>query len=101
MEERRKDERVKANLDAGWEGILGRFEGQVGDISRSGCFVLSSDQVQPGELIRLEIKLPGEGEIYLWAEVMYQITEIGFALRFTSTDEGDALEHLLDYLSRR
>ncbi|MDQ3755197.1 MAG: PilZ domain-containing protein [Acidobacteriota bacterium] len=103
MDERRQTKRSKISLDASWEGILGRFEGSIADISRDGCFLLTSDRVQPGELIRLEIKLPGAGELYLWAEVVYQVREIGFALRFTSTEtgEGDTLERLLNYMSRK
>lgn len=103
MSERRRDNREKADLEAGWEGVRGRYEGTIADISRSGCFLLTSDWVQPGELIRLEIKLPDAGEILLWAEVMYQIKEIGFALRFTGaeTDEEAALERLLNYLSSK
>lgn len=99
MEDRRKVGRTKLNLEARWEGVLGRFEGIIVDSSRNGCFLLTSDKVQPSELIRLEIRLPDDGQIYLWAEVVYQISEMGFALRFTGSgaEEEAALEELLSH----
>jgi hypothetical protein len=57
--------------------------------------------VTPKELIRVEIQLPTERWIYLWAEVVYQLSEIGFALRFTGSTETEQtmLNLLLDMLA--
>lgn len=99
MRERRKAERFRVSLDARWEGILTRHEGTVVDISRVGCFMLTKDQVTPGELVRVEIQLPTGRWIYLWAEVVYAIEEMGFALRFTGSTETEEtmLSYLIDY----
>ena len=86
-EDRRKNDRVKVSLQATWEGVLTILKGEVVDLSTTGCFILTNDQVTVGELIRLEIQQPKEGVLYLWAEVVYQMSEIGFGVRFTGADE--------------
>jgi hypothetical protein len=97
--ERRKRERVRADLEAQWEGVLARRDGRVVDISASGCFILTDDEVRAEELIRLEIQLPTGRKIYLWGEVVYKVEEMGFALRFTGSDETELqmLAALIDY----
>ena len=100
FDERRRAERVRTDLAARWEGVLAASRGSVVDISSSGCFVLTNDDVQPKELIRLEIKMPTGRDIYLWGEVVYQIAEMGFALSFTGCDETERrmLAACIDYL---
>ncbi|HKQ51823.1 MAG TPA: PilZ domain-containing protein [Pyrinomonadaceae bacterium] len=88
-DERRKNDRVKVSLQATWEGVLTILKGEVVDLSTTGCFILTNDQVTVGELIRLEIQQPREGVLYLWAEVVYQMSEIGFGVRFTGADEAE------------
>ncbi|HEU4595139.1 MAG TPA: PilZ domain-containing protein [Pyrinomonadaceae bacterium] len=97
--ERREKERVRADLEAHWEGVLARRDGRVVDISASGCFILTDDEVRVEELIRLEIRLPTGRRIYLWGEVVYKVEEMGFALRFTGSDEAELrmLGVLIDY----
>jgi hypothetical protein len=53
--------------------------------------------VTTGELIRIEIESPHGRSVRLWGEVVYQFPEMGFALRFTGSDEDDqiGLEDLL------
>jgi tryptophan 2,3-dioxygenase len=85
--ERRQAPRAKVNLRARWEGDLGQHEAEVTSLSKSGCFVLSGGKVKAKELIRLELMLPNEETIHLWAEVVEEADEIGFALRFTSSEE--------------
>ena len=88
-DERRNTERVRVDLEVRWEGILTILKGQIVDLSTTGCFILTDDKVSVGELIRLEIQQPKEGAICLWAEVIYQMTEIGFGVRFTGADESE------------
>lgn len=97
--ERRQGERVRTKLEAQWEGVLARRAGTVVDISSTGCFVLAAAEVLPEELIRLEIHLPTGRWMYLWGEVVYKIEEMGFALRFTGSDETELqmLGMLIDY----
>lgn len=100
IEERRAHERVKANLPARWEGVLTGREGTVTDLSIAGCFVVTSADVEPKELIRLELTLETGRRLYLWGEVIYRMDEIGFALRFTGTEETEQrmLEALIEFV---
>jgi hypothetical protein len=77
------------NLSARWEGDLGQQEANVTSLSNLGCFVLSGGKVNPKELVRLEIMFPDDEPIYLWAEVVEEADEIGFAMQFTSVEVAD------------
>jgi PilZ domain len=101
--DRRRAERIPTNLDARWEGVLSRQEGTIVDLSATGCFLLTADEVQRGELIRLEIRAPEGPWLYLWGEVVYQVNEMGFALQFTgmTDNERNSLRELLDYIKAR
>jgi hypothetical protein len=92
--ERRRAERVKANIKARWEGVLGQDEGTIVDLSINGCFILTAHLVQTGELIKLEMENSPEMEnsLALWGEVIYQIEEMGFALRFNAVMGEEALQ---------
>lgn len=87
--ERRRAPRAKVNLAAHWEGELGQQKANVTSLSKLGCFVLSGGNVAAKELIRLEIMFPGDAPIALWAEVVEEAAEIGFAVRFNSLDKAD------------
>ena len=86
--ERRKNERVKVNIKARWEGVLEQKEGTIVDLSIGGCFILTAHLVETGELIRLEM----ENSLVIWGEVIYQIEEMGFALKFTAVVDEQALQ---------
>ena len=103
MEDRRITGRVKVSLKVTWEGFLAILQGEIVDLSTTGCFVLSDDKVRPGELIRLEIRLPKGAALYLWGEVVYQMTEIGFGVRFTGAEDAEMqrLRWLVKALLRR
>ena len=103
IQERRASERVRANLPAYWEGVLVSREGMVSDLSTTGCFVVTKAEVQPKELIRLEIEMETGRRLYLWGEVVYHMDEIGFALRFTGTEEPEQnmLEALIEFVRSR
>ena len=87
--DRRNAQRVAVNLPTTWEGVLDRQEAEITSISPNGCFVLSGGHVEPGELVRLEIQLPEGNSISVWAEVVDQAYEIGFAARFMPGDDED------------
>ena len=87
--ERRSAPRARVNLPARWEGVLSRENATVTDISRSGCFVLSGGKVEKKELVWLEIQLPDADAVHVWAEVVDQASEIGFAVRFNSSSSED------------
>ena len=102
MQERRAAERLRIDLNARWEALRSQGRGAVCDLSSLGCFVLTSAEVKPGELIRLEISFP-LGIASLWGQVVYTVAEIGFALRFAFADETDrnSLSPLLESVNRR
>ena len=89
VKERRKEPRLEVTLPVRWEGVIEQRNTTISDLSTDGCFVLSGGEVALKELLRLEIFLPDEEPIYLWAEVVDTAEEIGFALRFTSVDSDD------------
>jgi len=89
MIDRRKAPRVRVNLPARWEGVLSRETATVTDLSRTGCFVLSGGQVDVKELVWLEINLTETQTVNMWAEVVDQASEIGFALKFNSISPDD------------
>lgn len=87
--DRRSAPRARVNLPARWEGVLARENATVTDISRNGCFVLTGGRVEVKELVWLEIQLADRDPVHLWAEVVNEATEIGFALRFNSASKED------------
>jgi PilZ domain-containing protein len=87
--ERRRAPRIRVNLRARWEGNLGQQEASVTSLSTNGCFVLSGGKVEPKELVRLEIMFPDDAPMYMWAEVVEEADEIGFAMQFTLVEDAD------------
>src|SRR5206468_1496779 len=85
---------LNVNLPARWEGVLFHREAAVTSLSRTGCFVLTAGKVQENELIWLEISLPHQEPVYLWAEVVDQAYEIGFAVMFNSSSGKDEVQRL-------
>ena len=85
--ERRRHERINIYLKARWEGLLGRYEGTLSDISAGGCFILSESPTALKELIRLEIELHTGEWIKVWGEVTNQFAGVGFGVRYTELDE--------------
>jgi len=75
-----------------------RENATVTDLSRNGCFVLTGGNVEPKELVSLELHLTETQSVRFWAEVVYEASEIGFALKFNSSSPEDeaALVKYLD-----
>jgi hypothetical protein len=88
MQERRAAERLHLDISCAWEALRTQGRGAVCDISSLGCFVLTGAEVETGELIRLEVHFPQE-TITLWGQIVYSISEMGFALRFVFGTTGD------------
>ncbi len=87
--ERRSAPRIKVNIPVRWEGVLTQLAATITSLSETGCFVLSGGKVEPKELIRLEIELPDQEAVCFWSEVVDEANEIGFAVRFTSSEDDD------------
>ena len=86
-EERRTQERVKIVLEARWEGLAGRHEARISDLSSGGCFIESIGQVQLHERVRFEIQLPWGRWLPLQGEVAYCQEHFGFAIRLSELSE--------------
>ena len=88
MQERRTAERFRTNLNARWESLRRQGRGSVCDFSATGCFVLTGGEVAPGELIKLEL-VSGDKVTLVWGHVVYEIAEMGFAIRFAVAHEAE------------
>ena len=88
--ERRRHERINIYLKARWEGLFGRHEGTLSDISAGGCFIISESATTLRDLVRLEIELHTGEWVKVWGEVTNQFEGVGFGVRYTEVDEEDA-----------
>ena len=88
MQERRTAPRLRTNLNVRWETLHTGGRGTVCDLSNTGCFILTGGEVASPELVRMNIILPSEMAT-LWGNVVYAISEMGFAVRFVFGSEAD------------
>lgn len=97
--ERREDTRVCLELEVRWEGRAGKYLALTGDIARGGCFIASTQMVPVGDRFIFELKTPTGRWMRLFGEVIYQLPDIGFGVRFKLLTEMDreSLVLLLDY----
>lgn len=98
--ERRDGKRHSVNIEIEWEGLIGRKSGIISDLSREGCFVLCSGDVEDGESIKIFLPLGDGMKVQFWSEVVNHVFEIGFAVRFVEMSEAqnDFLDKFLDTL---
>jgi hypothetical protein len=101
--ERRRAERVRADLPVRWEGFLEKSQGTISDLSANGCFILTGGAVEPDELVSVEMDVPALLRMQLWGIVVYSSQPVGFAIRFKelSATEQTLLSRVLDYLRAR
>ena len=100
--ERRETERYSVNIDIEWEGLVGRKKGTISDISREGCFVLSSGEVEDSENVKIFLPLTDGMKVQFWGQVINHVFEIGFAVRFIelSPAQIDFLEKFVSSLRK-
>jgi hypothetical protein len=101
--ERRRAERVRADMPVRWEGFLEKNRGTISDISVNGCFILTGGAVKPDELVSMEMDVPSLLRMQLWGIVVYISEPVGFAIRFNElgAHEQAMLSHLLNHLRER
>jgi hypothetical protein len=92
--ERRRHERLSVYLRVKWEGLLGRYEGMLSDISAGGCFILTDEKVLVRELLRLEIQLHTGEWVRVWGEVSNSFPPVGFGVMYTEVDDEDGEQRL-------
>jgi len=86
-DERRSQERVRLILDARWDGLSGRYEARLTDLSSSGCYIETIARVALHEHLQFEIKLPWGRWLPLQGEVVYCQPDFGFAVRLLELSE--------------
>lgn len=98
--DRRIEPRFSVNISVEWETAAGRKKGTVNDISREGCFVLCSGEVEDGERVLLFFPLSDGMKVQFTSEVVNHTFEIGFGVRFSelSAAQKDFLSKLIDSL---
>ena len=90
-EDKRHNARVNLRLPVRWDGISGRQETRIDDISLSGCFVNTGGRVEIAEEVDIEIELPNGDWLPLTGIVASFQPGIGFGLQFNSlSDEENA-----------
>jgi hypothetical protein len=94
---RRSTERVSTNLPARWDGLSGRNEARIEDLSIAGCFVNTQGRVDVGEIVGVEIRRPSGEWLQLRGEVASFIAGTGFGVLFSflTDDEEQALRELI------
>jgi hypothetical protein len=92
--ERRRHERLTVYLRVKWEGVVGRYEGMLSDISAGGCFILTDEKVVVRELLRLEIQLHTGEWVKVWGEVSNSFPPVGFGVMYTEVDDEDGEQRL-------
>lgn len=81
-DDRRDKERFTVEINIEWEGLVGRRDGTINDISFGGCFVMCSAEVEDGETVKIFMPLADGMRVQFWGEVVNHIFEIGFGMRF-------------------
>ena len=97
-EERREDPRRAVSVEAWWQGLSGRHEARVSDLSLGGCFIDTLGRAEVGEFMLLALKLPAGAWLRLRGQVASVDANTGFSVAFTylTEDEQQALTQLLD-----
>jgi hypothetical protein len=95
--ERREDARSRVSIEAWWEGLSGRHQARVSDLSLGGCFIDSLGKADIGEYILFAVKQPDGKWLQLRGQVASVDQHIGFSLAFTylTEDEQQALAELI------
>ncbi len=82
VSERRIEPRYNINIDIEWESTGGRNKGTINDISREGCFVLCSGEVEDGQKVSILFPLSDGMKVQFIGSVVNHVYEIGFGVKF-------------------
>jgi hypothetical protein len=66
----------------------------VVNLSADGCYVTADEGVAEGELVQVQVELPGGESLPLWGNVVHGAEGKGFAIRFSTFSQGGARERL-------
>ena len=100
---RRRDDRIVVTLGVAWDGVEDEDEARILDISRSGCFIETTEDFFIGETLAFSIEYPLGGWLKLRGEIMRQLPPHGYGLKFTglSDIEQSSLEFLVEYCDKQ
>jgi len=88
----RQHERVPYLTETVLEFASGRREARISDLSEGGCYVECLCPVRPGDVVRLEIGLPGAvAAVPVEGEVTYTFEGMGFGVRFVNLSDDAGL----------
>jgi PilZ domain-containing protein len=98
--DRRQHERFALEQNVSGDGSSGHWEGTMSDISSTGCFILSSGDLEDGDRVRIDIPLIAGGTVSLWGDVVNHVYEIGFGVSFVGLTDAQRsyLERYTDTL---
>ena len=68
---KRRSERIQVQLPVVWVRRGRRDELQTADISHEGMFLKSDEQLDPGQLMHLEVNLPNEKPLLIFATTRF------------------------------
>jgi hypothetical protein len=49
--------------------------------------------------VKLRLDIPGNGDLTIWGNVVFWVTDTGFGVRFSAFSQGGARDKLLDLLN--
>ncbi len=98
-QERREEARVPLELEVRWEGHGASHVARTREIGSRGCFIASREKVGVGNRLIFEVKTPTERWMRLFGEVIYELGEEGFGVRFKflSAEDRATLARLMEY----
>ncbi len=96
-QERRETPRRAVSITAYWEGLSGRHQARVSDLSLGGCFIDTLGKAEVGEFTLLSLTQADGTALRLRGQVASVDPLTGFSLAFTylTEDEQHALTRLL------
>jgi hypothetical protein len=97
----RRQTRILANISTQWQSGTLRKDAVIRDISKSGCFIVSSGQVARGATVKVDVGLPEFLHMTLQGTVTRLQEGLGFAVRFKdlTATQRILLVKLLQYLA--
>jgi len=82
--DRRKHRRHAVSIDVDWENPMGRRPARISDVSIDGCFVLSSGDVDDGQIVKVFFPLSNGKRALFWGKIVNHVFDVGFGLKFVA-----------------
>ena len=91
-QDRRRHERHAVRIDVNWENPMGKRQARISDVSVSGCFLLSSGEVDDGQIVKVLFPLSNGRRALFWGKIVNHVFDVGFGLKFVAmTDIQESL----------